>query len=193
MKSIVKQVNSLNKRRDKRRKIKKWWSEHSYIFYRIILFPIWIMLPIIEKLDNKKQSTHYDKAFSKELTKKYLNKVMPYWITTYNRNKAFPIELGFAQCNDYYSWLDKSFIYNLNLYLHKKNITHISRYFCKYADQIFDYILKEYNPSELSVFRINSLEDWEKASRMFNWTDYPQRTSDFDNNNIRGVIFYLEK
>ena len=110
-----------NKTHKEKSKFSKWWDKNGYKVMRIILFPIWIVVWLKEKYNNKKiKNCKWSEKRAKEFCDKYL-----------------PI---------FCSKTDEGFYFYNNGYgFSSKRLKHKDRLFAScYKYKILDYIVKNY-------------------------------------------------
>lgn len=132
-KEVEKAIKKANKKNSKISKIKYWWSINDYKVYRVILFPICIIVTISEKIKNYSYSHN---QWSKQEVDRILNYYVPRRAEYDKEEKTFYL---------YYSCFGET-LENSKKYLKRKD----RKFWKKYNYAIHEYLKKEY---ELKGFK----------------------------------------
>lgn len=104
---VIKAMN----RKEKKHIFRKWWSKNGYKVMRVVLFPIWIVTIIYEKIQNWLNSRN---SWSEERADEILSYYIPRRAKWDNEDKAFYFfdngmgwSMSFAK--KYLKWKDRRF------------------------------------------------------------------------------------
>lgn len=176
MNNIEKQFQKQEKKKNS--SIRKWWNKNSYKIARVVFFYIWIPIFVYEKIkDNRYKNLKY----SDDITKKYLDKVMPKLVFHYEED---PNLILFHNTNDFggirfywdlcSNWMTRKF---------KKE----TKYFSKFYGLVQKYIIEEYQIDGYEKIVLDNWIDWDRAKEKFGWYDTP-----YNKDYAKGVVFYKE-
>lgn len=175
MNKIIKTKEKFDRKQNN--KIRKWWRKNNYKIYRVILFPIWIVITLLEKHDNKQ---YEQLKYSPEVCKKYLDKVMPFMVAKYCENaKEILIsdadDMGDIEFGDFCG--DKL----------RKKYKNIYQFFSKFHRSFKEYVFTEYQIEGYEKMTMTNWIEWERAKNKFDWGNGP-----YNSDYVKGVVFYIE-
>lgn len=171
MNKIEKQVNRNNRRENN--KIRKWWHNNSYKVWRVLLFWLWIpimLFVIIEEKRFKKMQ------YSDEITKKYLDKVLPYLVSYWGEE---------PNCFLFTTASDMGGINFMTLMSLRRRYRKQERYFIKFYQEVKAYIIRTYEIDGYEKFQILTSADWYAAKDKFGWGGVP-----YYDESAKGVVFW---
>ena len=180
---VVITLNSIEKQFKKNEKkknsaIRNWWRKNDYKVYRVLLFYVYIPVYFYEKA----KKTRYDSMkYSDELTKKYLDKVLPKLVARYEES---PNEILFHNTEDFGGI---RFYWDLCSNYMRKKFKKETRYFTKFDSKVREYIIDEYTIDGYEKLKLLNWTDWSKAKEKFGWYSTPYNT-DY----AKGAMFYKE-
>lgn len=171
MNKIEKQV--AKKQRRENNKLRKWWRNNSYKVWRVLLFWIWLPIKLLHDADEKKYKTI---QYSDEITKKYLDKVLPYLVSYWGEE---------PNCFLITSAGDMGSIRFTALMHLPRRYRKQQRYFIVFYEQVKAYIVRTYEIDGYDKFPILTSEDWYAAKEKFDWGGVP-----YNDEYAKGVVFY---
>lgn len=171
MNKIEKQVN--RKKRRENNRLKKWWRKNSYKVWRVLLFWLWLPIKLFCDADDKQYKAI---QYSNEITKKYLDKVLPYLVAYWRE------EPNCFLMTDAGDMGGISFKALMSLpRRHRKQ----ERYFTKFYQEVKAYIVRTYEVDGYEKFSIMTSADWHAAKEKFDWGGVP-----YSDDYAKGVVFY---
>ena len=157
----------------------KWWRKNNYKVMRILFFYIWLPSAALEKI---KENKYKNLAYSDELSKKYLDKVLPKLAARYEEDPnlmLFHDTSDFGGIHIYWdlcsSWMKKKF---------RKEV----QYFTKFNLQLKEFIIEKYLIDGYQKMVLNNWIAWEKAKEKFDWGGTP-----YSQDYAIGIVFYKEQ
>lgn len=171
MNKIEKQVN--RKKRRENNKLRKWWRKNSYKVWRVLLFWLWIPIKLFCDADDKKYKAI---QYSDEITKKYLDKVLPYLVSYWGEE---PDCFLMTDAGDMGGISFKALMSLPRRYRKQE------RYFSKFYQEVKAYIVRTYEVDGYEKFPILTSEDWYAAKEKFDWGGVP-----YSDDYAKGVVFY---
>lgn len=165
------------KERKQNSKIRKWWRKNRYNITKVLFFYIYIPWSLHEKYKDKQ---HKKNVYSDEMTKKYLDKILPGLAAYYEES---PDLILFTTADDicgidfrnlYHNWMGRK---------HTKQ----ANYFMKNFYETKFFITNKYKIDGYKKMVIDNWTGWKKAMEMFGWHSGP-----YDSDHQIGVIFYKD-
>jgi hypothetical protein len=171
MNKIEKQVN--RKKRRENNKLRKWWRKNDYKVWRILLFWLWLPIKLFDDTDKKRYKAI---QYNDEITKKYLDKVLPYLVSYWREESdCFLI----TSAGDMGGINFKALMYLPRRYRKQQ------RYFVKFYEEVKTYIVRTFEIDGYKKFPILTSGDWYAAKEKFDWGGVP-----YYDEGAKGVVFY---
>lgn len=168
---IEKQV--AKKQRRENNQVKKWWRNNSHKIWRVLLFWIWIPTLLI----NKSRIRQFKQIqYNNEITKKYLDKVLPYLVSYWNEE---------SDCFLITSADDMGGINFKALMSLPSKYSKQRKYFTKFYQETKAYIVRTYEIDGYEKFPIMTSGDWYAAKEKFDWGGVP-----YYDESAKGVVFW---
>lgn len=173
-------MNSIEKafakrQRKENNKLRNWWKKNRHIVWRILLF--WLYIPVLcyDAWQDRQSKIQYDN----NLTKKYLDKVLPSLAVCYCSN---PNYILFGDFDGFEYGISFTDLYSSRV-MHKYK--RARRYFNKFYRQIEEYILNTYQIDGYKKINLNNEKDWKSVENIWN-------TLPWDYYQCEGVVFLKE-
>ena len=176
MNNIEKQFQKKEKRQNS--PVRKWWSKNGYMVARIVFFYIWIPIWVHEKI---KDARYKNLKYDDNITKKYLDKVMPNLVAHYGYS---PNIILFHNTNDFGGI---RFYYDLCSNWMAGKFKKETRYFTKFHRRVQEYIIEEYQIDGYKKMVLDNWIDWDRAREKFDWSGTP-----YNKDYAKGAVFYKE-
>lgn len=160
----------------------KWLRKNRHKVMRVVLFPIWIAVLLIEKYKDRR---HKSLVFTEEYCKKCLDKMISKLIIFH---KEDPNCFLISDCDDFgYITFDELYGFNSRYYLEKHGCKREIRFTRKFYKMVEVYIMDEYRIDGYHKMTMNSYKEWKEAKDKFDWGSTP-----YSCDGRKGVVFYKE-